>query len=328
MAQSDTTRISGIFIQRVADFSELSAPTEHQLDIRTGGDLSLELNAFLIGPGRMPLIRTLRAEAPKIGDFCTSSPGIVTAANEFFILTADRAAELNVGRFTIPILKKGSFSTRMPIFRGEDFEEISRREPCRLLRIPGEPEALDEHIWAHIRNGEARDLHKRYKCRNRTPWYQVPIIERAPGFFFKRSHSYPRICVNEANVYLTDTAYGLRVKDGYTIRGICFSFYNSITMLFAEIDGRFYGGGVLELSPVEFRGLPLIYHEPTDKEFSEFLEAHEQANGKPQPILDFGDRWAAKKLRLAKREMASIRTTWLELRAHRLRHGSAGKEEL
>ena len=40
------------------------------------------------------------------------------------------------------------------------------------------------------------------------------------------------------------------------MRGICYSFYNSLTLLYAEIAGRFYGGGVLELSPKEFRSLP------------------------------------------------------------------------
>ncbi|MFP3471721.1 hypothetical protein R0J90_16885, partial [Micrococcus sp. SIMBA_144] len=89
-----------------------------------------------------------------------------------------------------------------------------------------------------------------------------------------RSHEFPRLIINEAGVYVTDNAYGITPKSGFTVRGICYSFYNSLTFLFAEMGGRFYGGGVLELSPVEFRDLPLAYHEPSEEEFAAFLEVH------------------------------------------------------
>lgn len=89
----------------------------------------------------------------------------------------------------------------------------------------------------------------------------------------------------------------------YTARGFCFSFYNSLTLLFAEMDGRFYGGGVLELSPKEFRGPPLVYHEASDEEYDQFLDAHRQANGDEEAILDFGDNWLKVKLGIDKTQM-------------------------
>ena len=62
---------------------------------------------------------------------------------------------------------------------------------------------------------------------------------------------------------MTDTAYHIRMQDKWNVKDLCFSFYNSLTLLFAEIEGRFYGGGVLELTPEEFRGLPLAMLKPS-----------------------------------------------------------------
>ena len=150
-------------------------------------------------------------------------------------------------------------------------------------------------------------------------------MQPAPGFIFKRSHGYPRVCVNEANVYITDTAYGIFPKKGYTIRGICFSFYNSITLLFAETNGRFYGGGVLELSPNELKGLPVVYHEPTDEEFDAFIDVHRKAGNDPEPILDFGDRWLRVHPEAKGIDLSSIRSAWSAVRSHRLRHSGRTK---
>ncbi|RJE83098.1 hypothetical protein D3P04_16695 [Paracoccus onubensis] len=93
-------------------------------------------------------------------------------------------------------------------------------------------------------------------------------------------------------------------------------------MLFAETNGRFYGGGVLELSPNELKGLPLIYHEPTDAEFEAFLEVHRSAGNDPEPVLDFGDEWLRKKAVVKEDEIADIRRAWLSVRTHRLRHSN------
>jgi adenine-specific DNA-methyltransferase len=85
------------------------------------------------------------------------------------------------------------------------------------------------------------------------------------------------------------------------------------------MDGRFYGGGVLELAPVEFRNLPLAYHEPSEEEFAAFLEV--QRSGDVDAIMDFGDEWLARRLQLSRSDLAEIRLAWCSVRSHRLRYG-------
>ena len=78
----------------------------------------------------------------------------------------------------------------------------------------------------------------------------------------KRSHRYPRLVVNAAEVVTTDTIYQgamlghVQGREADLVAG----FHNSATLLTAEIEGRSFGGGVLELVPTEIGRLsvPLV----------------------------------------------------------------------
>jgi adenine-specific DNA-methyltransferase len=48
--------------------------------------------------------------------------------------------------------------------------------------------------------------------------------------------------------------------------------YNSLTLSFAELNGRYYGGGVLELTPNEFKTLPVPYMNVGVREFNSFVK--------------------------------------------------------
>jgi adenine-specific DNA-methyltransferase len=312
----------GLRLQHVPSLSDLSTATEHRVPVDIPANLSLELNGFLIERGTIDRIRRIRSGISRISDFCLNAPGVVTAANDFFIQTADRVRELGLDDFALPILKRGSLLKTSPIFTSDDFEELAERQRSRLLKITAPKECLTDAALAYVVTGELQKLDERYKCRNRKPWYNVPLVTPAAGFVFRRSHEFPRLVINEASVYVTDNVYGITPKLGFTIRGICYSFYNSLTFLFAEMDGRFYGGGVLELSPVEFRNLPLAYHEPSEEEFAAFLEVHQ--SGDVDAILDFGDEWMARKLRMSPSDLDEIRLAWSSVRSHRLRHGRPG----
>jgi adenine-specific DNA-methyltransferase len=105
---------------------------------------------------------------------------------------------------------------------------------------------------AYLLTGEARGLPGRYKCRIRAPWFRVPGIRAGELLLSKRSHLHPRVVVNEAGVFTTDTIYRGRVlRDGLSPRSIAAGFHNSLTLLSAELEGRSFGGGVLELVPSE-----------------------------------------------------------------------------
>lgn len=313
----------GVFINSVQTLADLSPSASHRISISSSDNFSLELKSYLFDESTQALLREYRGRTNTIGDHCDSAPGVVTAANEFFILSKTAVSTLGATEWALPVLKRGVYLGRGAAFTSKDFEELEKREPCYLLSLPADDvQRFPPALCQYIRKGEQDGLNLRYKCRNRPMWYSVPIVPPAPALFFKRAHSFPRVCLNEANVHVTDTAYGLKPKPGYTANGLCFSFYNVLTMLFAEIDGRFYGGGVLELSPKEFRGLPIPYHEPTQSELAAFKHVHLSSQGNIESILDFGDTWLAVEKGFSRNQLSALRQAWRASREHRLRHGS------
>lgn len=118
---------------------------------------------------------------------------------------------------------------------------------------------LPKSIQKYIDVGEADKLHERYKCRIRKPWYKVPSIYSTQIGMLKRCHEAPRLVLNKIGAYTTDTAYRITSTFTDTENLVC-SFLNPITAITAELEGRYYGGGVLELVPSEIEKIyiPII----------------------------------------------------------------------
>ena len=246
----------------------------------------------------------------------------MTAANEYFILKDSEVEHWGLTPWARKILKKGSYLPKSPVFGEDDLVRISRTEPCYLIDFfqEGSP-PLSEAANKYIRECEDKGLQKRYKCQRRKPWYRIPIVEVGDGLFFKRAHILPRLCVNEAQALVTDTAYQIRMKEEFGIRGLCYSFYNSVTLLFAEIDGRFYGGGVLELTPEEFRGLPLTMLSPSEVEFNVFVEELFAPTRRASATTGYCDCQVRRVLGISEEQMTGVRNALKSLRVHRMRHG-------
>jgi hypothetical protein len=92
-----------------------------------------------------------------------------------------------------------------------------------------------------------------------------------------------------------------------------------VTLLFSEIEGRFYGGGVLELTPSEFRSLPLYYLEPTPKDFLKFLSSRKWSD--PISLAKAGDDMLHRHFGFSRDQLRKFHEAWIKLRLHRLRHG-------
>ena len=69
----------------------------------------------------------------------------------------------------------------------------------------------------------------------------------------------PRLILNRMNAYTTDTAYRITPAPDVDAAALVVCFLNSVTALSAELEGRFYGGGVLELVPSEIERLAVPY---------------------------------------------------------------------
>lgn len=128
--------------------------------------------------------------------------------------------------------------------------------------------------------GIAQNIPSRYKCRIRSPWYKVPSVFSTPVSMLKRSNGMPRLILNRMNAYTTDTAYRITPDVDVDAAALVVCFLNSVTALSAELEGRFYGGGVLELVPSEIERLAVPYMEGMGENIDKLNRDLRQMEGK------------------------------------------------
>jgi adenine-specific DNA-methyltransferase len=215
-----------------------------------------------INPDENAFLENLKRDLNLVSSFVDNKPGIVTACNNYFIVNKDILNEFDLWKYAKPIVQKGLFVNGSVVFNSGDYQDlIDSNKPSFLLDFNNKVKGkLSNKLKEYLRIGVEEEIPLRYKCKQRKNWYEIPNIkEESEGFFFKRAHEYPKLIKNEANVYVTDSAYKLEMREGYNLNSFIYSFYNSLTLAFAELEGRYYGGGVLELTPNEFRVLPIPY---------------------------------------------------------------------
>lgn len=246
--------------------------TQHDINEKKWSSHSLTNN-------ELELINRLIKECIKIEDICFSKPGIVTAANHFFILNKEDVKKYNVQKYMKKIIQKGSLIGEKITFNNNDFKEISTLNlPCYFIDLNSIEATNDPNILSYLQLGLDENLNDRYKMQSRLYWYQVPYkAVPTPLFFFKRCHNYPKLIRNYSNAISTDSAYMVTPQKEYDANSILFSFYNSFTLACAELMGRYYGGGVLELTPNEFKALPLPYTLLTENEFKKYLNSYSKS---------------------------------------------------
>lgn len=184
--------------------------------------------------------------------------GVVTGANDFFVVDRQTLERFELASIASPMLAKSDLIKGITYTLCDHETNIEAGKAVFFLRFPARaPGELPTPMAAYISRGEAQQLHERYKCRIRAPWYVVPYVWTAEMALLKRCHLFPRLVINELGAHSTDTAYRIRLHAATTgrARDLAFSFLNSLTFLCAELGGRHYAGGVLELVPSEIEKL-------------------------------------------------------------------------
>lgn len=185
----------------------------------------------------------------------------VTGANSFFCVDADELREYSLAGWARPLLPRTRHAPGLR-FTQTDHEVLAGRgEKAWLLDFSASRPSPETARGAarYLALGTGQDLPSRYKCRIRSPWYRVPVVAPGELLMAKRSHLFPRVIMNDAGVVTTDTIYRGRMLTTSPVTATSFvaGFHNSVTLLSAEIEGRSFGGGVLELVPSEIRRLLL-----------------------------------------------------------------------
>lgn len=195
--------------------------------------------------------------------------GIATGANDFFILT-ERQVELLAlpPNFLKPILPSPRYLgtdeihadiTGNPVLKG----------PIYLLDCPESESIIQKEyplLWEYLQSGVSQNIHSRYLCRHRSPWYAqeqrlpAPLLCTYMGRQSSGSDSRPfrfirnRSRATAANVYLllypkAQLRQLLRVQPG--LLDEIWQSLNAIAVDKLIDNGRTYGGKLHKLEPKE-----------------------------------------------------------------------------
>lgn len=265
------------------------------------------------------------AHATTLGTRAQVDIGAVTGANDFFLLAADEEPTL------APSLLRPAISKAMHVkgaqFTDDDYTRLrDAGVRCRLF-VARKDLAADDLATAttYLRRGEELGIHERYKCRVRQPWWAVPLPKHgAPALFLTYcSSEHPRLVLNEAEALHTNTVHGVSVQPDVNPRALAAGFYNSLTLLSAELVGRSYGGGVLKLEPTEAEALLL---PPIPNSAGEHLAAVDELlrAGDLAAVLDLMDQLVlVEGLGLSAQQVGALRSGAERLRSRRRTRGKS-----
>ncbi len=274
--------------------------------------LEPQTRSVLDGLGELSFVR-------RFDEVADVDVGIVTGANKFFLVVDDTVRRFGLEKWAHPMFGRSEHCPGVIYDEGQHRSNSAKGYPSNFLwfKDVGEDESLG--LKAYIELGEHLELHTRYKCRSRKPWYVVPSVYSTEVGMLKRSHQAPRLVLNKLKAYTTDTAYRIKIKEG-TAEQLVFSFVNPLTALSAELEGRHYGGGVLELVPSEIERLliPLPPHLKAD-----VFHLDCAVRSLPmESVLEHQGRIVLNAVGLTRRDQDEVMSGWIKLRNRRLRVSS------
>ena len=272
----------------------------------------------------------------KFGSIAKCEVGITTGNNNYFSINRDIVDRYNLEEYCRPLIAR-SVNIKGIVFTEDDWmENVTRGAKTYLLDLATvDQENFNDGLKEYIELGENKGENKGYKCRIRNEWYKVPSVWSPNAFFLRRNYLYPKFMLNsnDVNAVSTDTMHRVTINDNIDEKLLLLAYYNSVSLAFTEIEGRSYGGGVLEILPGEVSNIMIPnLHELEgmgDEEIGELvdmIDRHVRGNTDILGVLDIIDRRIlVEMLGMNMNDVLEMRDAWLTLRSRRLYRG--GRED-
>ena len=253
-----------------------------------------------------------------LGEYADVDVGIVTGRNQFFVLSEDQVERMELGQWTIPLVGRSFQIPGLAIYRDEWDRLAEGGHKCYLLQLGSlDRNELSSEALKYVQWGEDQGFHKGYKCRIRMPkWWNVPSVWAPDAFMLRQIHKGPRIISNGSGAVCTDTIHRIRTKGWVSGKDLAAASMNSLTSAFAEIRGRSYGGGVLELEPTEAESLP--FPVPTSTLDIDELDSLVRS-GAISEAVDRIDCFTLQSEGLTPSDVATLRDIWRKMSGRRIR---------
>jgi adenine-specific DNA-methyltransferase len=268
------------------------------------------------------------ADMPIIANYADVEVGITTGSNDFFTVPQSIVTLYQLQEYACPMVGR-SVQVNSLCFTSNDWKNnVETGAKAHLLVFPPKTkDAFNEGTQAYIEYGEYNKINKGYKTSIRDYWYVIPSIKLSDALFLRRNNQYPKFVLNEAEAYTTDTMHRVFINEGVNKKAFVASYYNSLSFAFAEILGRNFGGGCLELMPSEVRDIYLPYNE-SNKDLFDRIDFMLRHNATADEILDVTDDVILhQRMHLSKKDVALARSIWHKIMSRRLNRGSLEKKK-
>jgi len=167
--------------------------------------------------------------------------GIVTGADEFFILDQSKIKELGFKRkYLKPI-----------ITTSKDFNEVLNNgiENLKSLVVIGKKDyAL---FRGFVQRGRNREFHLRAHSTLRNPWYSVKVGKTPDSFFPYRTSITPFLMMNTNGIQCTNSIHRIYFRKLTQVerKWLHVSLLSTISQLSIEVNSKTYGRGMLKIEP-------------------------------------------------------------------------------
>ena len=295
---------------------------------------STKWTRYFLSDEQLELVQMVETDARfvKFSQVAKCEVGITTGNNEYFCINDETVRKYNLRRFCKPLIAR-SVNIRGAQFTNADWQEnIQSGARTYLLDLtPFDKKRFTNGLKEYIRYGEDNNQNSTYKCQIRDEWYKVPSVWSPQAFFLRRNYLYPKFMLNtdEVGAVSTDTMHRVRFNEGINKKKAVIAYYTSAALLFAELEGRSYGGGVLEILPGEVGNirLPNIFDEGfiTDEEVDDLfntIDEYIRNNDDIIGLLEITDRAILQdRFGFGENDVETFRNAWLTLRQRRLARG-------
>lgn len=200
------------------------------------------------------LLSSVQPRTTSVGEHCAFNIGYVSGDRRYFHPTRETIAAYGLPSWA---LRQTVTSTRSLKGAGIGTSGLGQAQRKTLFFPESDPasEALHRYVWA----GEEANVHKKYKCRVRTPWYLVPGVT-VPQLLLSVFSSEPILMLNDAGLAASNSILCGRIRLG-TPPEFAARWYTSLTRLYLELQVHSLGGGVLVLIPGEVGRVRIVHGE-------------------------------------------------------------------
>ena len=207
----------------------------------------------------------------KISDVATVRVGLVTGANKHFIRNAKNLKQIGVPHESwVRLISRTRWLSGLD-FTEEDLQELVETDQQAILIRPTLACEDAPGIQQWIDKGIKGDIHERYKCTIRDPWFRV-VLQPVPDAFATCARmGAPLLVLNRAGCQCTNALHAMYLHCGSdaSLPAIAVGFLTSAVSVWAELHGRRYGGGVLKMEPGTLNRTPVPMVQGVEDAFDE-----------------------------------------------------------